>query len=73
MQPTFLPWQGYFGLVAAAALVMTTGFTVDISAYVGMTLRRSFAMRQSASPADCEPVNARAETRSSRTRATPAS
>ena len=51
--------------VAAAALVTTTGFTVDISAYVGMTVRRSFAMRQSARPAACEPVNARAATRSS--------
>ena len=57
--------------VAAAALVTTTGFTVDISAYVGMTVCRSFAMRHSARPAACEPVKARAATRSSRTRATP--
>ena len=37
--------------VAAAALVITTGFTVPISAYDGMTVRRSFAMRHSARPA----------------------
>src|SRR4029453_18832457 len=59
--------------VAAAALVTTTGLTVDISAYVGMTVRPSFARRPSARPAACDPVNARAATPSSRTRATPAS
>ena len=57
------------GPARAAAVVITTGFTVPISAYTGMTTSRWLASRQSASPPGWDPVNATAAISGARTSA----
>ncbi|MCY1560251.1 hypothetical protein D9M68_973680 [compost metagenome] len=58
---------------AAPARVTTTGLTVPISAYTGMTTSRALAIRHRARPPACDPVKATAVISGASTSATPVS